>query len=109
MRDFSDLVHAMHAASGVAVPCNEEWHYRPIDTDLAMPWRVMLKWRNSTIAGFEGATKIYLNTIDPYALRDRIVPALFALRDHRRIAETIQIATECPCRPNSLRYRANRS
>jgi hypothetical protein len=59
------------------------------------------------VAGFEGATKIYLNTIDPYALRDRIVPQLFALRDQRRIAD-MRIATECPCRPNSLRYRANR-
>jgi galactose-1-phosphate uridylyltransferase len=108
LRAVSDLVHAMHAASGVAVPCNEEWHYRPIDTDLAMPWRVMLKWRNSTIAGFEGATKIYLNTIDPYALRDRLVPRLFALRDQGLIAG-MAIATECPCRPNSLRYRANRS
>ena len=107
LRAVSDLVHAMHAATGVAVPCNEEWHYRPIDTDLAMPWRVMLKWRNSTVAGFEGATKIYLNTIDPYALRDRIVPQLFALRDQRKIAD-MKIATECPCRPNTLRYRANR-
>ncbi len=107
LRSVSDLVHAMHAATGVAVPCNEEWHYRPIDTDLAMPWRVMLKWRNSTLAGFEGATKIYLNTIDPYALRDRIVPRLFALRDERKIAD-MKIATECPCRPNPLRYRANR-
>lgn len=106
-RGVSDLVHAMHAATGVAVPCNEEWHYRPIDTDLAMPWRVMLKWRNSTVAGFEGATKIYLNTIDPYALRDRIVPQLFALRDERRIAD-MKIATECPCRPNPLHYQANR-
>jgi len=108
LRAVSDLVHAMHAATGVAVPSNEEWHYRPIDADLPMPWRVMLKWRTSTIAGFEGATKIYLNTIDPYALRDRLVPALFALRDERKIAD-MQIATECPCRPNSLRYRANRS
>lgn len=107
-RAVSDLVHAMHAATGVAVPSNEEWHYRPVDTDLPMPWRVMLKWRTSTIAGFEGATKIYLNTIDPYALRDRIVPELFALRDAGRIAG-MMIATECPCRPNALRYRANRS
>ncbi len=108
LRGVSDLVHAMHAATGVDVPTNEEWHYRPVDSDLPMPWRVMLKWRNATIAGFEGATKIYLNTIDPYALRDRLVPALFTLRDQRRIAR-MQIATECPCRPNPLRYRANRS
>ncbi len=108
LADMSDLVHAMHAATGVEVPSNEEWHYRPIDADLPMPWRVMLKWRTSTIAGFEGATKIYLNTIDPYSLRDRVVPKLFMLRDQRLIAD-MRIATECPCRPNSLRYRPNRS
>lgn len=107
LRDMSDLVHAMHAASGVAMPSNEEWHYRPIDSDLPMPWRIMLKWRTSTIAGFEGATKIYLNTIDPHSLRDRIVPRLFELRANHQIAP-FKIATECDCRPNCLRYRANR-
>ena len=107
LRSMSDMIHAMHAATGTSVPCNEEWHYRPIDMELAMPWRVMLKWRISTIAGFEGATKIYLNTIDPYTIRDRMVPKLFALRSERKIAP-IQIATECACRPNSLRYTRNR-
>jgi galactose-1-phosphate uridylyltransferase len=108
LRGMSDMVHAMHAATGVDVPCNEEWHYRPVDSDLPMPWRVMLKWRTSTVAGFEGATKIYLNMIGPTTIRDRIVPKLFALRDERRIAP-VQIATECSCRPNSLQYRANRT
>ena len=108
LRSMSDMIHAMHAATGVSVPTNEEWHYRPIDSDLAMPWRVMLKWRVSTLAGFEGATKIYLNTIDPYTLRDRMVPELFALRAQHRIAD-IRIATECDCRHNPLRYRANRT
>jgi len=108
LRAVSDMVHAMHAATGVAVPCNEEWHYRPIDTDLPMPWRVMLKWRTSTLAGFEGATKIYLNTIDPYGLRDHLVPKLWQLRDAGQIAGSLQIATEAPCKPNPLRYRANR-
>ncbi len=104
LRAMSDMIHAMHAATGVDVPCNEEWHYRPIDVDLAMPWRVMLKWRISTIAGFEGATKIYLNTLDPYAIRDRLVPRLFTLRDQGRIARDLKISTECSCRPNVLRY-----
>lgn len=108
LRAMSDMIHAMHAATGVDVPCNEEWHYRPIDMEMAMPWRVMLKWRISTVAGFEGATKIYLNTIDPYRIRDRMVPQLFALREQRKIAP-IQIATECACRPNTLRYTRNRS
>ena len=107
LRDVSDLIHAMHAATGPHVPCNEEWHYRPIDFDVPMPWRVMLKWRISTLAGFEGATKIYLNTIDPYTVRDRVVSALFDLRDAGKIAH-LRLATECECRPNPLRYRANR-
>jgi galactose-1-phosphate uridylyltransferase len=97
----------MHAATGVDVPCNEEWHYRPADVDLAMPWRVMLKWRISTLAGFEGATKIYLNTIGPYAIRDRVVPKLYALRDQHKIAQ-MDIASECACRPNSLKYNRPR-
>ena len=41
VRGMSDMIQAMHAATGSDVPCNEEWHYRPIDVDLAMPWRVM--------------------------------------------------------------------
>jgi galactose-1-phosphate uridylyltransferase len=106
---MSDLLHAMHAATGPAIPTNEEWHTRPVDTKLAMPWRIMLKWRISTLAGFEGSTKIYLNTIDPYALRDRIVPELFRLRAEGRIAPGIRIATEAACRPNPLRYTAGRA
>ncbi len=104
IRAMSDMMQAMHAATGVDVPCNEEWHFRPIDVDLAMPWRVMLKWRVSTLAGFEGATKIYLNTITPVMLRDRVVERLFALRNEHRIADSLLIAFEAPCRPNSLRY-----
>ena len=108
VRGMSDMMQAMHAATGVDVPCNEEWHYRPIDVDLPMPWRVMLKWRVSTLAGFEGATKIYLNTITPVMLRDRVVERLFALRNERRIAESLKVAFEAPCRPNALRYASGR-
>jgi galactose-1-phosphate uridylyltransferase len=104
----ADLLHAMHAATGTAIPTNEEWHTRPVDAKLPTPWRIMLKWRISTLAGFEGATKIYLNTIDPYALRDLVVPKLFALRAEGRVAPEIKIATEASCRPNPLRYTANR-
>ncbi|MFT3876592.1 MAG: DUF4921 family protein [Propioniciclava sp.] len=104
VRGMSDMIHAMHAATGVDVPCNEEWHYRPIDVDLSMPWRVMLKWRVSTLAGFEGATKIYLNTITPEMVRDRVVDRLFGLRTERKVASSLRIAFEAPCRPNSLRY-----
>ena len=104
VRGMSDLIHAMHAATGVDVACNEEWHYRPIDVALPMPWRVMLKWRVSTLAGFEGATKIYLNTISPVMLRDRVVEKLLALREAGRLAPGLRIATETRCRPNPLRY-----
>jgi len=100
---MSDLVHAMHAATGADVPCNEEWHHRPVDADVPMPWRVMLKWRISTVAGFEGGTKIYVNTIDPHTMRDRLVPRLFQLRAEGRIGG-MRIAMECSGKPSLLRY-----
>jgi len=96
-------VHAMHAATGVDVPTNEEWHHRPVDVDLSMPWRILLKWRVSTLAGFEGGTKVYLNTIDPMTLRDRIVPKLYALRHVGRLGG-LRIGPECSGAPNLLRY-----
>ena len=43
VRGMSDLLHACHAATGAAVPCNEEWHHRPADVDVPMPWRIMVK------------------------------------------------------------------
>lgn len=105
VRAMSDLLHAMHAATGPDVPCNEEWHYRPVDVALPMPWRIMLKWRVSTLAGFEGATKIYLNTVAPSSLRDRVVNALLDLRERGLIAPGLAIANEAQTRPNPLRYR----
>ncbi|WP_428262546.1 DUF4921 family protein [Haliangium sp.] len=103
LRAVSDLVHACHAAMGAHIPCNEEWHYKPPDADVSMPWRVLISWRVNTPAGFEGGTHIYVNTIDPESLRDRVVPRLYALREQGRIAP-IQIATECNCEPNCLQY-----
>ncbi|WP_454992175.1 DUF4921 family protein [Corynebacterium matruchotii] len=104
IQDMSDLLHACHAAAGHNVPCNEEWHYKPIDLDIAMPWRVSIKWRVSTLAGFEGGTKIYLNTISPWDLRDKVVSAMYRLRDEGKIAKTMNIATECDMKRNSLKY-----
>lgn len=104
LRAMSDLIHAMHAATGPLIPSNEEWYCKPIDADVAMPWKVLIKWRVSTLAGFEGGTKIYVNTIDPWTLRDRVVPHLLELRAEGKIAQNINIATECSCKVNSLKY-----
>jgi len=103
LRGVSDLVHACHAAMGPGIPCNEEWYYKAPDADVPMPWRVMIKWRISNPAGFEGGTKIYVNTIDPISLRDRVVPRLFQIKNEGRIAP-MRIAFECECVPNCLKY-----
>ena len=103
LRGMSDLIHACHAAMGPHIPCNEEWYYKPPDSDVPMPWRVLIKWRISNPAGFEGGTKIYVNTVDPESLRDKVVPRLFELKNAGRIAP-MKIAFECDCVPNCLKY-----
>jgi galactose-1-phosphate uridylyltransferase len=104
IRGMSDLIHACHAATGAEVAVNEEWHHRPVDLDMPMPWRVNIKWRVSTLAGFEGGTKIFVNTLSPDNIRDRVVSAMYRLRDEGRIAPDIRIATECDARRNTLLY-----
>ncbi|MBR6459208.1 MAG: DUF4921 family protein [Actinomycetaceae bacterium] len=106
-RAMSDLVHAMHAVTGAEVPTNEEWYSAPIDLDVPMPWRILLKWRISTLAGFEGGSKIYVNTISPYALRDKVTEHLLELRAEGRIAGDIRIASECSGEVNPLLYNRN--
>lgn len=101
IRGWSDLLHACHVAAGVGVPCNEEWHYRPPGMDVSMPLRVVIKWRISTLAGFEGGTKINVNTIDPWTMRDRAVAALETAAAEGRIAE-MALGDACPAHP--LRY-----
>lgn len=103
VRGVSDLVHACHAAMGSQIPCNEEWYYSPIDATENIPWHVLIRWRTSNPAGFEGGTRIYVNPISPEELRDKLVPRLFELKNQQKIEE-FPIAFECPCRPNSLRY-----
>ena len=104
MRDMSDLIHACHAATGAEVPCNEEWHHKPIDLDIPVPWRVMIKWRASKLAGFEGSTKVYLNTISPENIRHRMSHRLTQLRREGRLADSVRIAGELTYRRNSLKY-----
>lgn len=91
---FADLVHALHVATGADVPSNEEWHHTPPDVDVFMPWHVLLKWRVSTLAGFEGGTKIYTNTIGPWDVRRRVVEALLQARAAGRVADQLRIGTE---------------
>lgn len=104
IKGMSDLVHACHAAMGSEIPCNEEWYYRPPAVDVAVPWHILIKWRISNPAGFEAVTKIFVNTVDPWTLRDRIVNRLFELRKEEKLAKGIKIAAECDCIPNCLMY-----
>jgi galactose-1-phosphate uridylyltransferase len=101
--DMSNIIHAMHAATGTDVPSNEEWHHVPPDVDVPMPWRINIKWRISTVAGFEGDTKIYINTLSPYEVREIVTTRLRELRADGTIAE-IRIGDECSGVPNPLKY-----
>lgn len=103
LRGVSDLVHACHAAMGPEISCNEEWYYSPVDSVAKMPWHVLIKWRITVPAGFEGGTSIFINPMTPVELRDRMVPRLYALRDSGAIAR-IKIAEECRITPNPLKY-----
>lgn len=104
LRGMSDVLHALHAATGIHVPTNEEWHYRPPSVTAPMPWRIVVKWRISTPAGFEGGTKIYVNTINPWTLRERAVASLRDLRAAGRIAADVRIGDECTPEDARLRY-----
>ena len=103
LRGMSDMLHACHAATGPLVPTNEEWHYRPVGASVAMPWRINLKWRISTLAGFEGGTKINVNTIAPGMLREQMVAAMVPLRDAGTIAP-LAVGDECSHRTGALNY-----
>jgi len=72
-----------------------------------MPWHILIKWRTNNPAGFEGGTKIYINPISPIALRDKLVPRLYELRDAKKIA-SFRLAEECQLVPNCLKYYSAR-
>lgn len=90
---WSDLLHAVHAATGAAVPTNEEWHYRPPGVAGRVPLRAVVKWRISTPAGFEGGTRIYINTLDPWTMRDRVRATLGDLSARGELASGIGVAS----------------
>jgi galactose-1-phosphate uridylyltransferase len=103
IRGVSNLVHAVHAAMGSQISCNEEWYYTPIDAVYKMPWHILIKWRVNVPAGFEGGTSIFINPMTPIELRDKLVPRLYRMRDEGRIA-WLRIAEECRVDPNPLKY-----
>jgi galactose-1-phosphate uridylyltransferase len=103
LKDFSDLVHAMHAATGGRLACNEEWYYRPKGAEQAMPFHVLIKWRVNTPAGFEGSAQIHVNPMFPELQREKVLAALKTLRQERKIA-SMHLGEECPCAPGSLQY-----
>ena len=61
-----------------------------------MPWRIQLKWRTSTLAGFEGGTRIYVTTISPWELRDRALDALAAPDRRARLASGLRLGGKHP-------------
>ncbi len=101
MRGVSDMLHAAHVGTGTKIPSNEEWYYRPPSVDIPMRWRILLKWRVSTMAGFEGGSRIYLNTIDPWRVRDRVIEGLEGARDAGTIGP-MKIGRECKVKPALL-------
>lgn len=101
---MADLVHACHVAAGPQMPSNEEWLHRPIDVDVPMPWRIMIKWRDSTMAGFEGGTKIFINTLSPADLKATVLTRLVDARADGLLAPGIRLGDEIEFHRNSLKY-----
>ena len=108
VRGFSDIMHAIHAATGSAISSNEEWYYLPRDSVVPMPWHVLIKWRINIQAGFEGGTNIFVNPMSLVELREQIVPKLYQLKSQGKIAD-IKIFTECSKEHNALLYYKNKN
>ncbi len=102
LRGISDLLHAAHAATGAEIPCNEEWYHRPPKLSTPIRWRILLKWRISTLAGFEGGTRIYLNSIDPWTVHAKVSEQLAKLAQLQQIAE-LRIGSDCKVTPAMLK------
>jgi len=103
LRGFSDIIHAMHAAITSQIAANEEWYYTPKDSVDVMPWHILIKLRINMAAGFEGGTKIYINPMSPFELRDKVIDRLIQLKRENKIGK-MKIGQECKSKPNSLLY-----
>jgi galactose-1-phosphate uridylyltransferase len=104
LKGFSDLVHAMHAATGSRMPCNEEWYVRPKNVEQPMPFHILIKWRVNTPAGFEGSSQIHINPLFPEEQHSRVLAALKELQSKGRIASGMHLGQECACEAGCLKY-----
>lgn len=86
VRAVSDLLHAAHAATGAQVASNEEWHYRPVGLDVAMPWR------------------IEVNTLSPFDVGNQATDELRAPCACGPVSASNRIGEECVPAPNLSRY-----
>ncbi|MCL3859786.1 DUF4921 family protein [Actinotalea sp. K2] len=100
----SDLLHALHAVTGVHVPTNEVWFHRPPGAAEALPWHVVLTRRDTNLAGFEAGTEIHVTAVDPAVMRDDVVGGLLRLREAGAIAP-MRVGDECSHRLGTLRAR----
>lgn len=107
IRGMSDILHAVHATVTENTSCNEEWFYAPFDCIYKLPWRILVKLRLHTPAGFEGNTKIYINPISPRQLTDEVVVAMLEKRNQGLISKKIRIGDEVARKPNPLKYYLN--
>lgn len=103
LKGFSDIVHAIHAALTSQIATNEEWYYTPKDSVDVMPWHILIKLRINMPAGFEGGTKIYINPMSPFELRDKVIDRLIQLRRENKIGK-MKIGQECKSKTNCLLY-----
>lgn len=103
LEGFSQLLWALHGAMGPAIPCNEEWYFRPRAWKLPFPFHVMIKWRVNTPAGFEGSSQIHVNPLFPEQVRDRLLPALQEKRSQGQLLG-VQLGEECSCEEGCLGY-----
>jgi galactose-1-phosphate uridylyltransferase len=89
VRDVSNLVHACHAALGPDRSTNEEWYYTPPREAAVFPWHVLILLRTNIQAGFEHATRIYINSYRPWELRSELENNMNTRKGH--IAPVVQL------------------
>ena len=103
VRGMSDVVHAVHAALGSDKSMNEEWYYSSPQTEMTLPWYVLIKWRNHRLAGIEGIMGIFPNEYSPRDVKEMFVEALLKQRETGTIAQ-LNIGDECRKEDGILNY-----